>query len=360
MRARFLQISSHLAFVIIVIVIVGCDKSSTKPIPNQLIITMEATHVRFYNYSDGAIDLTVSGGTSPYQYLWSNGESTEDIDNLFAGTYSVIVEDANGQIATDSTTIIGPSDPLLSRNYTVYVPAVYTGNVAIPLVIALHGYAHDRRIFESMTGFNAIADTAGFIVVYPDATGRPKEWNVGVGHTPSTLDVDDVAFILALIDKLSSDYHIDPDRIYATGFSNGSRMTFLLADQLSSRIAAIGGVAGQSTEPMMEALSPERPVAIVYLHTLDDPGVSYYGGIVNGIHYLPVEDVLNTWIEINQCETSPRVIFNDQGLWGYEWVSTNSYADIIHYRYETGGHVWPEIPLRGSGLIWQFFRRHGR
>lgn len=46
--------------------------------------------------NDGAIDVTVQGGVPPYNFFWANGATTEDINNIIAGTYWVIVSDDNG------------------------------------------------------------------------------------------------------------------------------------------------------------------------------------------------------------------------------------------------------------------------
>lgn len=59
--------------------------------------------------ADGSIDLTVSNGTAPFTFLWSNGAITEDLDNIPAGTYNVTVNDANGCTASASATVSQPS-----------------------------------------------------------------------------------------------------------------------------------------------------------------------------------------------------------------------------------------------------------
>ncbi len=65
-----------------------------------------------FNGNSGSIDLSVSGGTAPYRYLWSNGEQTEDISNLQAGNYEVTVIDANNCQIVQSVTVDQPASPI--------------------------------------------------------------------------------------------------------------------------------------------------------------------------------------------------------------------------------------------------------
>ncbi len=60
--------------------------------------------------SSGAINLIISGGSEPFTVSWSNGETTEDLDDITAGNYLVTVVDANGCEATDTYSIIRPPE----------------------------------------------------------------------------------------------------------------------------------------------------------------------------------------------------------------------------------------------------------
>jgi gliding motility-associated-like protein len=67
-------------------------------------------NISYYMGSDGSIDLTVNGGVAPYWYSWSNGASTEDISNLSANAYTVLVKDANGCVASGTIGLAQPTN----------------------------------------------------------------------------------------------------------------------------------------------------------------------------------------------------------------------------------------------------------
>ncbi|MBI4646927.1 MAG: hypothetical protein HY738_10130, partial [Bacteroidia bacterium] len=93
----------------------NCTVSATGSI-NQpaaaLSATTTITNILCFGEKTGAIDLIPSGGTSPYSYSWSNGDITEDISGLFAGTYTVTITDANNCTAIISATVTEPASVL--------------------------------------------------------------------------------------------------------------------------------------------------------------------------------------------------------------------------------------------------------
>jgi len=78
---------------------------------NSLLIRAQKQDVSCHGMNDGAIDIAVQGGTPPYSYEWSNGESTQDLDNLGAGKYEVYVADSKGYTAIKQISITQP-DPM--------------------------------------------------------------------------------------------------------------------------------------------------------------------------------------------------------------------------------------------------------
>ena len=101
----------------------------------------------------------------------------------------------------------------VEREYRIYIPIVYTGNDAVPLLLNLHGYTSNAFEQEIYGDFRPIADTANFILVHPQGTtdaGGTTFWNAFGSPTET---VDDVSFISALIDTVAVNYNIYEDRV---------------------------------------------------------------------------------------------------------------------------------------------------
>ena len=101
---------------------VGCSVIETFTVNDgtvgNLILSGIVTHVTCNGGNDGAIDLTINGGTNPYSIMWSNASATIDQNNLSAGIYTVTVTDFNSQIATASFTVTEPSAMVITETYT--------------------------------------------------------------------------------------------------------------------------------------------------------------------------------------------------------------------------------------------------
>src|SRR5215211_5681072 len=147
------------------------------------------------------------------------------------------------------------------RQYLLHVPATYKPNEPAALVLVFHGAGIGAERFVSYTRFSTVADREGFLIVYPQGLGEEPVWNPSPGSR-------DVQFIRDLIDHLQRRCRVDPERIYASGHSNGGGMVNRLACELADQIAAIGPVSG--AYQASGDCSPFRPVPVFAIHGTAD------------------------------------------------------------------------------------------
>lgn len=248
------------------------------------------------------------------------------------------------------------------REYILYVPASYDPDIASPLVLCFHGYTSSANTIMSYSGFNKIADTANFIVVYPQGTllkGK-THWNVGGWTLEST--TDDVGFTNALLDLISTDYTIDSAKIYSTGMSNGGFMSFLLACQLSERIAAVASVTGSMTPETFNACDPQHPTPILQIHGTADGTVPYSGASFTK----PIDQVIEYWVDYNNINASADTTTiedtntsDGSTVEEIKFIQGDSCSSVIHYKVTGGDHTWPGVwgnmDIQASAIVWDFF-----
>jgi polyhydroxybutyrate depolymerase len=248
----------------------------------------------------------------------------------------------------------------------LHVPSSYNSKKPIPLVFAFHGIGGNGKAMKEQTGFNNIAEQAGFIVVYPDAIN--KHWDARRGGQPET--TNDVGFISALIDDLGKNYTIDRSRIYATGFSNGGMFTHRLACELSDKIAAVAIVSATMPENLSRNCKPAKPISVLLMHGTNDQAIPYN---TPGKALLSLADTVKYWSNHNRC--SPQVV--KESLPKTPQMRLESYQQCTNqtnvrlYTIQGGEHSWPvaksgttDTPskpseeINASAIIWDFLSKH--
>ncbi|MGE5191650.1 MAG: alpha/beta hydrolase family esterase [Deltaproteobacteria bacterium] len=293
-------------------------------------------------------------------------------------------------IMTQSDTPLTPGDHTRTlvvndrqRNYLLHVPRSYDGKKPVPVILAFHGGGSNALQMEHFCGLTDKAEVDGFLVVYPNVTGRTEQlltWNGGncCGYAQHE-KVDDVEFVRKLLDDLEKVAKVDAARVYATGMSNGAIMTYLLADELSDRIAAVAPVAG----PMGKTeCHPKRPVPVLHFHGTDDKFAPFKGGrgerSLSQTEFHSVEHSIGRWVKANGCRAEPVVteekakVEDGTKVTRKTWGGGKNGSEVVLIEITGAGHTWPGRQpallylgkstknISANDEMWEFFKKHPR
>lgn len=278
----------------------------------------------------------------------------------------------------------------LKREYFLYIPTSYNSKSKYPIVMMLHGGGGTGKAAMEETGWDKKAEKEGFIAVFPDAT-RPDPdlpprfgsngqiWNDGSGrfHAGAS-NVSDVLFLDRILQKTQKDFQVDAHRIYVTGFSNGSSMTFRAGVELSKYVAAIAPVAGAF---WLEDVELDHAISVLYMtgtaDTLNpmDGGVPRMAGGRRGLGGKAKPTVFQNvqkWVALLDCPTNPKHTSDKNGIRRLSYGPCRNNSEVLFITVEKMGHVWaggnnklPKIMvgsdpglLNATDVIWKFFESH--
>ncbi len=265
---------------------------------------------------------------------------------------------------TATSTLCDPGAPgtrevqVGKRSFLMHIPRDF--RAPAPVVFTFHGRGSNAQQQLLLTGFEQVSEQGRFIVVAPNAIGG--RWDI--------LGDSDSEYLQKVYDAVPC---ADPARVYASGMSMGSGLTFALACAPRRKFAAFGGVALTAFQPRCDQAPP---APIIYFHGTRDPIVPFGGGQPQGesIELPPVTQAMRAWAQHNGCRTDTvQRLGKDVRL--TDWTECADNADVQFYRVSGGGHTWPGTagliadaiePTLGrtsqtvaaSELMWDFFQNY--
>ena len=220
------------------------------------------------------------------------------------------------------------------RDVYVYAPAGLKDNS--PLLMSFHGMDQDPNYQQSNTHWEAVADTAGFVVAYPKGATGYSTWDISGDQ--------DTKWITQIIDQLATDYKIDKKRVYMSGFSMGGMLSYHAMGKIADKIAAFAPCSGYL---MMGAGTAQRPVPIFHTHGTSDNVVGYDG----------LENNLKNYRDQFKCPSQAQVENNHPNSENkatlYTWGPCENGIYVKHLKLEGRQHSPSKADVSD---IWNFVK----
>ncbi len=232
----------------------------------------------------------------------------------------------------------------VTRSCVVHVPS---GINKPALVLLIHGAFGTGAGFANDTRMDKVADREKFIAVYPSSVG--SFWDMQT--------TNEFPFLQAIIDTVDARYHIDRNRIYCTGFSQGGFISFGVGCVLSDVFAAVAPVSGHIPDCAKQC-TPKRPVPILITFGTNDYGIS------NGDVSSFMNDI-NAWLKADSCSSTPTRMRPYPPSNPKSWVTRVTYegargSEVMYDSVVGGGHEWAmdtTTRVNTSEEVWAFFKK---
>ena len=231
------------------------------------------------------------------------------------------------------------------------MPGGHNYSNPLPLVVALHGFGgNGLGNANYMHMFDSIHENE-HLLLYPDGTQNwfgQRRWNATGACCSFGSNIDDVGYLVGLINEAVQSYGADPDGIVITGLSNGGFMSHRMACDTGNLIRSIVALNGVTFDDFNECNDTGSP-DILHVHSTEDAVISYNGGsTISGTYPSAIETVEN-WANRSGCDDTwtylgTRDITLDDGLDEtdeFEFMNCDSGNRVAHWRINEGSHVPP-------------------
>ena len=222
------------------------------------------------------------------------------------------------------------------REIHVYAPSGLKDNS--PLLISCHGMDQDPNYQQSNTHWEAVADTAGFVVVYPRGGTGMSTWDISGDK--------DTKWMTEIIAQMEKDYKINTKRVYLSGFSMGGMFTYHSMSKIADKIAAFAPTSGTN---VFGASKAQRPVPIIHPHGTND----------DVLQYSQVEGFLKNYRDQFHCPSQAEEQKNypnaeNNGATMYTWGPCDKGVYIKHLKLPGRGHSPSKADVSD---IWNFVKQ---